>query len=365
MKLNKQVAWFMYKTTTAKLRVLLATLAIGIAIFAACNVIWPLWISSLTFQVSGAAAGRVGNISQNLTMIGSILSLTCIAVVSTMLPETTTIEASMAQIAENIAEPGSLVSGVEREVASNLDRIIALLKSHSEVGRLYTVSLEKAGRNLIELTSPEQLRVAIGYLIAENNKMRKETGNLQTNLKESHEKIENLRENLEVAEETGMRDSLTSLWNRRAFDKMLALQVESAPKKNSPLSIILADIDHFKRINDNFGHLIGDEILRLVASTISKNVKGRDFIARFGGEEFAIILPQTSLENAIKLAMQIKQQLEIQKWVVSKRNEVVGTITASFGISQLQPGENRSGFLGRADKKLYEAKEAGRNRIAS
>jgi diguanylate cyclase len=341
----------MYLTNPVKLRFILGFLTVCIGVFAASLIIWPAWTGSFA--------------PQNLLIFGCILGLTCMTLVTLMLPDATAIEASMAQIAEKIAEPGSLVAGIEREVSINLDRIIALLKNHSEVSRIYSVSLETAGRNLIEVTSPEQLRVAVGYLITENNKMRKETGNLQSNLKESHSKIENLRENLEIAEEVGMRDSLTSLWNRRAFDKMLALQVETAPEKNSPLCLVLADIDHFKKINDNFGHLIGDEILRLVASTISKNVKGRDFVARFGGEEFALILPQTSLENALKLAMQMKHQLEIQKWVISKRNEVVGTVTASFGVAQLRPNELLQAFLGRADKKLYEAKAAGRNRIAS
>jgi diguanylate cyclase len=356
----------MNQTNNTKLRSIILFAAVSLGLFAASLVVWPLWISKIAPQIAVyAPSGNDGAGPQNLLIFGCILGLTCLNLVSLMLPDTTAIEVSMAQIAEKIAEPGSLVAGIEREVASNIDRIIGLLKNHSEVSRLYSVSLENAGRNLIELTSPEQLRVAIGYLIAENNKMRKETGNLQSNLKESHLKIENLREDLEVAEETGMRDSLTSLWNRRAFDKMLGLQVETAPVKNSPLCLILADIDHFKKINDNFGHLIGDEILRLVASTISKNVKGRDFVARFGGEEFALILPQTSLENALKLAMQIKHQLEIQKWIISKRNEAVGTVTASFGVAQLQPNESRDALVGRADRKLYDAKNAGRNRVVS
>ena len=355
----------MNPANTERLRPLILLSAVGLGLFAASLVIWPLWINRIAPQLLGAAPENGSLGSQNLIMFGCIIGLTCLNLVTLMLPDTAAIEDSMAQIAEKMAEPGSMVLGIEREVSANLDRIITLLKNHSEVSRIYSVSLENAGRNLIELTSPEQLRVAIGYLIAENNKMRKETGNLQTNLHESNQQIENLRENLEVAEETGMRDSLTSLWNRRAFDKMLALQVDTAPKKNLPTCLILADVDHFKKINDSFGHLIGDEILRLVANTISKNVKGRDFVARFGGEEFALILPQTSLENGLKLAMQIKQQLEIQKWFVSKRNEPVGTVTASFGVAQLQPGETKDVFVGRADAKLYEAKISGRNRVAS
>jgi diguanylate cyclase len=350
---------------TEKLRPLIVFSAVGLGLFAASLIIWPLWINRIAPELLGAAAENGGTGSQNLIVFGCIIGLTCLNLVTLMLPQAPTIEDSMAQIAEKITQPGSMAQEIEREVSANLDRIIALLKSHSEASRLYSVSLENAGRNLIELTSPEQLRVAIGFLITENNKMRKETNDLQSNLNESHQQIENLRENLEVAEETGMRDPLTSLWNRRAFDHMLELQVETAIKNNTPTCLILVDVDHFKKVNDSFGHLIGDEILRLVSNTITKNVKGRDFVARFGGEEFALILPQTSLENGLKLATQIRHQLEIQKWFVSKRNEPVGTITASFGVAQLQLGESKDVFIGRADSKLYEAKLAGRNRVAS
>lgn len=350
---------------TEKLRPFIAFVAFGFGLFAASLVVWPLWIERVAPQLFGTSAEGAATGPQNLIIFGCIIGLTCLNLLTLMLPVTPSIEDSMAQITEKIGEPGSTVMAIEREVTANLDRIIVLLRNHSELSRKYSVTLENAGRNLIELTSPEQLRVAIGYLIAENNTMRKETNNLQTTLGETQQQIENLREDLEVAEEKGNRDPLTSLWNRRAFDKMLDLQIETPSMKNSPLSLILADVDHFKKINDGFGHLVGDEILKLVAATLSKNVKGRDFVARFGGEEFAIVLPQTSLDNALKLAMQIRHQLEIQKWVVSKLKEPVGTVTASFGVAQRQPGEGKVSLIGRADAKLYEAKLAGRNRVAS
>ena len=353
----------MIRFRTAELRFALVFVGVGFGLFAASLVIWPAWLSKVAPQLFGTYLGKDGVGPYDLLIFGCILGLTCLNLVSLMLPDTTAIETSMAEITEKIAEPGSLVAGIERDVASNLDRIIALLNNHSEISRIYSVSLENAGRNLIELTSPEQLRVAIGYLISENNKMRKETEDLQDNLNESQLQIESLRDNLEVAEETGMRDALTSLWNRRAFDKMLDVEVGAAPKNNAPLSLVLADIDFFKKINDNFGHLIGDEILKLVAGAISKNVKGKDIVARFGGEEFALVLPQTSLENAVKLALQIKNHLESQKWIISQGNKAVGTITASFGVGQLQPGESRDALIGRVDKKLYSAKNAGRNRV--
>jgi diguanylate cyclase len=135
-------------------------------------------------------------------------------------------------------------------------------------------------------------------------------------------------------------------------------------QKDSPLSLILADIDNFKKINDQFGHLVGDEILKLVAGTLSHNVKGRDSVARFGGEEFAIILPETTALNALNIAQQIRQKLENQKWISRQHNKPIGIVTASFGVAQLEDGERKSIFLRRADSKLYQAKNAGRNRVA-
>jgi diguanylate cyclase len=245
----------------------------------------------------------------------------------------------------------------------SLNRIISLLNSHSETSRIYSLALEEAGRGLIEATSPEQLRLAIGYLITENNKMRKESADLQGNLQEQQLQIESLRSNLAAAEETGMRDALTAVWNRRAFDKMLAHQALEAQRKHEPLSLILADIDHFKKINDRFGHQVGDEVIRLVAATLSRNVKGKDTVARYGGEEFALILPQASLENAMSVAQQIKQQLERKSWAQRRDGHVLGTVTASFGVAQLQPKESKDLLLQRTDKKLYDAKAKGRNCI--
>ncbi len=345
--------------TTIRNFVALAAICLGF--FAVSMVIWSNGMS----VIGTLSIHRPSVAYQNLIMIGTIIGLSSLSLLSLMIPESRSIEASIADITRQTTDAEASFAGIEKEVTTNLDRIINLLKNHSEVSRLYSTSLDNAGRNLIELTSPEQLRMAIGYLIAENNKMRKETGDLQANLKESEVQIERLRENLELAEKTGMKDSLTSLWNRRAFDKMLDLQVELAPQKKTPVCLILVDIDHFKKINDRFGHLVGDEILKLVGNTLAKNVKGRDFIARFGGEEFAIILPETSLGNAIILASQLRQHLESQKWVLSKRNEVVGTVTASFGISQLRSGESKESFLEHADKKLYDAKNSGRNRVVS
>jgi diguanylate cyclase len=295
----------------------------------------------------------------NIPVFLCVIILTCLALLCLMVPEP-----APAPVAE--AQPDAVEKAeaeAEHGLMDQLNRIITLLNTHSESSRIYSLALDEAGRSLIEATSPEQLRLAIGYLITENNKMRKETTDLQGNLQEQQLQIEALRSNLAEAEETGMRDALTTVWNRRAFDKMLAHQAHEAQRKQEPLSLILADIDHFKKINDRFGHQLGDEVIRLVAATLSRNVKGKDTVARYGGEEFALILPQTSLENAVSVAQQIKRQLETQRWAQKHDGHVLGSVTASFGVAQLQPKETRDVLLQRTDKKLYDAKNRGRNCI--
>ena len=199
----------------------------------------------------------------------------------------------------------------------------------------------------------------------ENDKMKARTSNLQANLETSHKQIEKLKTNLATAEAQGLSDPLTGLKNRRGFDVVLASQLATARNGSQPLSLIIADIDHFKAINDRYGHPTGDDVLKWFAKVLSSNVKGRDTVARYGGEEFAIVLPATPVENAAKIAGQIKAQLEAQCWQKPGAPNTMLRVTASFGVAELVAGEGTSALVARADSKLYEAKQAGRNRVAA
>ncbi len=144
----------------------------------------------------------------------------------------------------------------------------------------------------------------------------------------------------------------------------LGQSVEHAHADGTPLCLVLTDLDNFKRINDRFGHPLGDEMLKLFANLLAHNVKGRDRIARLGGEEFAILLPNTSMGNAYHLTEQIRNQLQNLDWVQERTGETAGKVTASFGIAQLGDGDSAQALFRRADAKLYEAKRNGRNQIA-
>jgi diguanylate cyclase len=127
----------------------------------------------------------------------------------------------------------------------------------------------------------------------------------------------------------------------------------------------MIDIDHFKKFNDTYGHLIGDEVLRVVARLLRENVKGRDTPARYGGEEFAVILPQTSLNHAAKLAEQIRNTLASRKVHDKRTDASYGTLTVSIGAAKFQPGEPLDPLVQRADQALYRAKNQGRNRVVT
>ena len=251
----------------------------------------------------------------------------------------------------------------EIQLDSELAVILRFMRTYVDANDSYSKSLAQAHRNLHSLAKPDQVRAMVKFLIAENEKMQRTSADLQRNLEQSTSQIEKLRWNLAEAQELGLRDPLTALSNRRCFDVNLAKEIEEAHAQNTAMCLVMGDIDRFKGINDAFGHQIGDEILKMFAKLLSSNVKGRDTVARFGGEEFAIILPETKLADAEHLTESIRSQLESKEMALNNSGEPIGQITASFGIAQLGEGDDAAALVQRADARLYEAKCAGRNRV--
>lgn len=154
-------------------------------------------------------------------------------------------------------------------------------------------------------------------------------------------------------------DFLTGAANRRHFAALLATEVERNGRQPNPLSVILLDVDHFKQVNDTFGHEAGDRILTSVAQLMGRQLRKTDFFARYGGEEFAILLPQTKLEGACALAEKCRHALQECTYAD------VGQVTASFGVATFDSNETPDQFVKRADLALYEAKSGGRNRVVA
>ena len=152
-------------------------------------------------------------------------------------------------------------------------------------------------------------------------------------------------------------DRLTDILNRRGIEPQIAREISRATRHGSPLSLLMLDVDHFKKINDQYGHSVGDVVLRGAAQVIARTVRATDLVGRWGGEEFLVLLPHTDLQHARQAAERIRKAIEATP-LCEGRNVTVSGGIAEFGIS-----DTGSGLLARADKQLYVAKSSGRNRI--
>ncbi|WP_024850255.1 GGDEF domain-containing protein [Hydrogenovibrio kuenenii] len=196
--------------------------------------------------------------------------------------------------------------------------------------------------------------------------MQTSSEDLQKELMSSNEEITRLRKQLIDTKAQVMMDELTEVGNRKAFNIAMAEMMDTAQANGTPdsLALIMTDIDHFKRFNDNFGHLVGDSVLRYFANLMKKTKQENETICRYGGEEFAIIVADTDLESAAERAETIRHDIENAKLKRKDSAKELGKITASFGIAIYKGMEETvDEFIKRADDALYLAKEKGRNQV--
>jgi len=160
-----------------------------------------------------------------------------------------------------------------------------------------------------------------------------------------------------LLQERVSRDHLTGAYSRDFFDMTIGELVENAEKKNSSLGLVMVDIDHFKRVNDTFGHDAGDKVLKHLVATMRYSIRNDDLLVRWGGEEFLLVIETESIETLRRMAEHVRQRIEQESF------EVAGRVTCSFGITLYAPNEPIEQTIKRSDKALYEAKEGGRNRV--
>lgn len=174
------------------------------------------------------------------------------------------------------------------------------------------------------------------------------------------EKINKLESATVTISRLARTDELTGLHNRRSFNESFTLALSAARRHNHPLSLISIDLDHFKTVNDTCGHTIGDLVLKEFADLLKEMVRVEDIASRWGGEEFIVLLPDTTREAAYTLAERIRSSFEKQSSSAAPL-----AVTASFGVVQLQNGENEDDLIRRVDNALYAAKKEGRNRVVT
>lgn len=185
---------------------------------------------------------------------------------------------------------------------------------------------------------------------------------LHEQIQSSSQEIKTLRKKLDEANSMAKTDELTSLPNRRGFRETMQRLIQNAIDTESSFALLVLDIDHFKQINDEHGHLVGDAILRYLAKLLHHQTKGQDHIARIGGEEFVVMLPDTLYSSALSVADSIRKQVAARSLQMRKNHHPI-RLTISIGVAMFQLNEQFEDLFERADQSLYLAKNSGRNRV--
>jgi diguanylate cyclase len=277
-------------------------------------------------------------------------------------------EADLEQIYETFLSPTRLserIDNVGSKVMGEIEQVMAMIDAAAGSANSYTESLAGMSEKITQSKDREGLRAIVEGLVQTAKEMEASNQKLEARLSASKQEITELQENLEAVRTESLTDPLTQLANRKYFDGALEAAIADAQAKNEPLSLMMTDIDHFKNFNDSFGHLTGDQVLRLVATSVKQNVKGLDTAARYGGEEFAVILPNTVLRSAIVVADHIRRAVMTKELMKRSTGEHLGRVTVSIGVATLKKGDTAQSFIERTDMCLYTAKRHGRNRVMS
>lgn len=275
-------------------------------------------------------------------------------------------DADLDDIYDQFLAPTRLTRRIENlgsRVRDEIDQVMAMIDAAAGSASSYTESLVDMTEKLGASKDREDLRAIVEGIVQTAKEMEATNHQLEARLNASKHEINELRARLEALHSESLTDPLTQLANRKFFDDMLQKSIAEARMHGQTLSLMMTDIDDFKVFNDKYGHLTGDQVLRLVAMTVKQNVKGQDVTARYGGEEFAVILPNTTLRSAITLADQIRRAVMAKELMKRSTGEHLGRITISVGVATLHKTDHAQSLIERADACLYAAKRQGRNRV--
>ena len=246
------------------------------------------------------------------------------------------------------------------ELSGTLKEALGTMASHGAETAAFSDALEEL--STASLHDPRQLRATLIRLAEEARTMTGRSVEMGRRIAQSSELIEALRAELEDARRDAETDALTGLANRRAFDGRLQNLMREALVTHQSLALILIDIDHFKSVNDRFGHPVGDAVLRRTASTLTAVLREHGRPARFGGEEFAVVLADSSAAEAFEIAEQLRTAVAQQSLALRSSGARLGNVTVSLGLAMLRKGDDEQALVERADAALYRAKQEGRNR---
>ena len=215
---------------------------------------------------------------------------------------------------------------------------------------------------LINNKEQQDISKVLEAMVTVAKEMKKTSMSMKSKLDESRSDVERLEHRIAEISLEAEKDFLTGVFNRKSLERHLKKLTAEAKQYGEPLSLLAIDIDHFKKFNDNYGHLIGDEVLKTTAKLLLDSVKGRDIVARFGGEEFFVILPNTSIGSANKVAENIRQNISHKELHNRSTGAVYGIISVSIGVGLFRPeSDNIESFVKRTDAAMYRSKKSGRN----
>lgn len=252
-----------------------------------------------------------------------------------------------------------LIAG--NSVADEISDIMKDIGDVEQKTKAFNDQLAGAKTALSVADNPQKVTTIVSSLTVATEAMEDNSKALEMRLAQSRNEIENLRKELEVVRTEAATDSLTGASNRKTFDFALKDAIETSKKSRKPFSLLIADIDKFKRINDTWGHQTGDQVICFVAGVMMREMPEGGTVARLGGEEFALIAPNTDEMQARMLSERIRKIVENKKLIRRASKEDLGKITISLGYGSYDKVSEPTDFVERVDEALYRAKNSGRN----
>jgi diguanylate cyclase len=255
-------------------------------------------------------------------------------------------------------------SGVAEDFPEQLQGVISSAKEFLATAISDNRSqIETLGEVSSQCGASSDPRPIIERLVIELSNATARASSLEVNFIETSEELEKIRDSLKLAEQHSNTDALTGLANRRALEEFVRSAQITSMETGEPLSILMIDIDHFKKFNDSFGHQVGDQVLRLVAKVLQEIVRGDDLAARYGGEELMAVLPGTAVDICAEVAERIRRRISEARLTRRATGEEISSVTVSVGVAQFRLAESAEMMIERCDRALYQAKRSGRNRI--
>jgi diguanylate cyclase len=262
-------------------------------------------------------------------------------------------------------EGKEVVSRVSDEIHKILKEVVKDITATSGNMHNYNSSLKKYVNALDDVNNVIELKEIVQDLLLETHQMEQSTGELKKQLDTVTWESEKLQEELKEVKQEAILDALTGLYNRKYLKEKLGAYHLNFQQDGSIFSVVMLDIDHFKNINDSYGHNIGDAVLEFTGLIIKDAVKGKDIPARYGGEEFVILLPMTLCRNACMFAENLRKDIAEKPLKIKKTQKNIGNISVSIGVAQIRKGDTPDSLIERADRALYLAKQSGRNNVQS